>query len=64
MKVKRVYRIWRRGAQGSNETAEARASVARGRVMRANEADAPNHVWSYDFVQDRTMMASRSACWS
>jgi putative transposase len=42
-----------RGAEGASEAAETRAPVADRGVLHPSAAGA-NHVWSYDFVEDRT----------
>jgi hypothetical protein len=41
------------GAEGAEETTETGPSVAQRRIVRLRPERA-NHVWSYDFVQDRT----------
>ena len=52
---KRVERIWRR--EGLNvpqkQKKRERLWLADGSCVRLR-AERPNHVWSYDFVQDRT----------
>ena len=52
---KRVERILAvRGAESSRQTTQARPALARGRICIRLRAERPNHVWSYDFVEDRT----------
>ena len=43
-----------RGAESSRQTTQARPALARGRICIRLRAERPNHVWSYDFVEDRT----------
>ena len=57
--LKRVYRIWRRVLQKQPKRGPLRLndeSCVRLRPERAG------HVWSYDFVQDRTQDGRPSAC--
>ena len=53
--VKRVYRIWRREGLKvpMKQPKRGRLWLADGSCVRLR-ATRPNHVWSYDFVQDRT----------
>ncbi len=53
--VKRVYRIWRREGQKAprKQPKRGRLWLADGSCVRLRPRR-PNHVWSYDFVQDRT----------
>jgi transposase InsO family protein len=52
---KRVERIWRReGLKVPAEAAQAWPALAGGRVLPPAAGRAPDHVWSYDFVEDRT----------
>jgi putative transposase len=52
---KRVERIWRReGLKGpAKQSKQNRIWFADGSCIRLR-AERPNHVWSYDFVEDRT----------
>ena len=43
-----------RGIEGSKKAAKARTLVAHRRSCIRLRAEYPNHVWSYDFVEDRT----------
>ena len=53
--VKRVERIWRQeGLKVPSRTAQEGSVLAERRVLRPAAAERPNHVWSYDFVEDRT----------
>jgi transposase InsO family protein len=50
---KRIYRLWRQeGLQLPRRTAHKRRVGERGEVKR--RAEYPNHVWSYDFLEDHT----------
>lgn len=50
---KRVHRIWKEeGLQLSRRRPKKRRRGPKGEVIR--RAEYPNHVWSYDFVEDRT----------
>lgn len=50
---KRVYRIWKEeGLQLPRKKKKRRRVGPKGEVV--NKATHPNHVWSYDFVEDRT----------
>ena len=53
--VKRVYRIWRREGLKvpMNQPKRGRLWLNDGSCVRLRP-ERPNHVWSYDFVQDRT----------
>ena len=53
--VKRVYRIWRREGLKvpSKQPKRGRLWLNDGSCVRLRP-ERPNHVWSYDFVQDRT----------
>ncbi len=53
--VKRVYRIWRREGLKvpSKQPKRGRLWLNDGSCVRLR-AERPNHVWSYDFVEDRT----------
>jgi putative transposase len=53
--VKRVYRIWRREGLKvpSKQPKRGRLWLNDGSCVRLRP-QRPNHVWSYDFVQDRT----------
>ena len=53
--VKRVYRIWRREGLKvpSKQSKRGRLWLNDGSCVRLRP-QRPNHVWSYDFVQDRT----------
>jgi len=52
--VKRVYRIWRReGLKVPKKQPKGRLWLNDGSCVRLRP-ERPNHVWSYDFVQDRT----------
>ena len=52
---KRVERIWKREGQSAPEAAQARAAVAGRRLLHPGlRPERPNHVWCYDFVEDRT----------
>ena len=53
--VKRVYRIWRREGLKvpSKQPKRGRLWLNNGSCLRLR-LERPNHVWSYDFVQDRT----------
>jgi len=53
--VKRVYRIWRREGLKvpMKQPKRGRLWLADGSCVRLRPTH-PNHVWSYDFVQDRT----------
>jgi putative transposase len=52
---KRVERIWRReGLKVPQKQKKERTALAERRLLRASRPERPNHVWSYDFVQDRT----------
>ena len=55
MSVKRVYRIWRReGLKVPKRQAKrGRHWLNDGSCIRLRP-ERPNHVWSYDFMQDRT----------
>ena len=52
---KRVERIWRREGLKvpAKQTKRGRLWLADGSCIRLR-AERPNHVWSYDFVEDRT----------
>ena len=51
--VKRVYRIWKQeGLTLPRKRPKRRATGSSGGV--AQRAEYPDHVWSYDFVEDRT----------
>ena len=51
--VKRVHRIWKlEGLSHGRKRPKRRAYGPRGLVV--NKAERPNHVWTYDFVEDRT----------
>lgn len=54
--VKRVYRIWRREGLRvpMKQPRRGRLWLADGSCVRLRPMH-PNHVWSYDFVQDRTL---------
>ena len=43
-----------RRAEGPTKAEEKGAALAERWVVRASQPERPNHVWSYDFVQDRT----------
>lgn len=50
---KRVHRIWKReGLQVPRRRAKKRRRGPAGEVFK--RAERPNHVWSYDFLEDRT----------
>ena len=52
---KKVERIWRQeGLRGAEEATEAGSAVVERWLVRAEAGRAPDHVWSYDFVADRT----------
>jgi putative transposase len=53
--VKRVYRIWRREGLKvpKKQPKRGRLWLTDGSCIRLRP-ERPNHVWSYDFVQDRT----------
>ena len=53
--VKRVYRIWREEGLKvpKKQPKRARLWLANGSTIRLRP-ERPNHVWSYDFVMDRT----------
>ena len=51
--VKRVHRLWKEEGLGLKKKRPKRRQYGpKGAVM--NQAECPNHVWTYDFVQDRT----------
>jgi len=51
--MKRVHRIWK--AEGLSLPLRRPRRHRAGRVGKiVNKAEYPNHVWSYDFVEDRT----------
>jgi hypothetical protein len=71
--VKRVYRIWRREGLKvpKKQPKRGRLWLNDGSCIRLRP-ERPNHVWSYDFVQDRTedgrrfrmgSTSSRAAAW-
>jgi putative transposase len=52
---KRVERIWRReGLKVPQKQKKKGTALAERRLLRPARPERPNHVWSYDFVQDRT----------
>ena len=51
---KRVERIWRREGLKVPANRPNAAALAGGRLVPAVARERPNHVWSYDFVEDRT----------
>ena len=52
---KRVERdLATRGAQSASQTAQAGPPVADRRIRIRLRPERPNHVWAYDFVEDRT----------
>ena len=61
--VKRVYRIWRREGLKvpSKQPKRGRLWLNDGSCVRLRP-ERPNHVWSYDFVQDRTEDGRTSGC--
>ena len=66
MSVKRVYRIWRREGLKVPKKQPERGHlwVNDGSCIRLRP-ERPNHVWSYDYVQDLTAelsAASAAAC--
>jgi len=55
---KRVHRLWKDEGLGLPRKRPKRRRVrARGEVTR--RAECPNHVWSYDFIEDRTERGGR-----
>jgi putative transposase len=55
---KRVHRIWKEEGLGLRRKRPPRRSYGpKGEVKR--KAEYPNHVWSYDFVEDRTVRQDR-----
>jgi hypothetical protein len=60
---KRVERIWR--CEGlkvpSRQPKRSRIWLSDGSCTRLR-AERPNHVWSYDFVEDRTQREGNIAC--
>lgn len=51
--VKRVHRIWKLEGLGlKRKRPKRRAYGPTGQVL--NKAESPNHVWTYDFIEDRT----------
>src|SRR3954467_2045616 len=60
---KRVERIWRReGAQGSPKAAQARAAVARGRILHPPSARAPQPCLVLTLSRIAPMTAGSSGC--
>jgi putative transposase len=55
---KRVHRIWKEEGLGINKKRPKRRQYGpKGEMV--NKAEYPNHVWSYDFVEDRMKDGSR-----
>jgi len=61
--VKRVERIWRREGLKvpQRQPKKERLWLNDGSCVRLRP-EHPNHVWSYDFVEDHTTTAGSSAC--
>ena len=56
--VKRVHRLWKQAGLGLPKKRPKRRHYGpKGAVV--NKAQHPNHVWSYDFVEDRTAKGGR-----
>jgi transposase InsO family protein len=56
--VKRVHRLWKEAGLGLPKKRPKRRQYGpKGAVV--NKAQHPNHVWSYDFVEDRTAKGGR-----
>jgi len=56
--VKRVHRLWKEMGLGLRQKRPKRRQYGpRGQVL--HKAEHPNHVWTYDFVEDRTQNGGR-----
>jgi transposase InsO family protein len=55
---KRVHRIWKEEGLGINKKRPKRRQYGP-KGEKVNKAEYPNHVWSYDFVEDRMKDGSR-----
>ena len=60
---KRVHRLWKSEGLGLPRKKPKRRRIGpTGEIV--NKAEYPNHVWSYDFVEDRTERGGKLRIWS